>query len=43
MIMAIFGGYLPISGHDHEQGLSDATAEARARVMALAASITPGA
>jgi 1-acyl-sn-glycerol-3-phosphate acyltransferase len=43
MIMASSGGYLPISGHDHDQGLSDATAEARARVVALAASVTPGA
>jgi 1-acyl-sn-glycerol-3-phosphate acyltransferase len=37
MIVNSFGCYLPQTVHDHEQGLSDATGEARARVVALAA------
>jgi len=41
MIMDSFGRYPVETVHDHEQGLSDATAEARERVVALAASGPP--
>jgi 1-acyl-sn-glycerol-3-phosphate acyltransferase len=41
MIMDSFGRYPVETGHDHEQG-PEATAEARARVVALLASVTPG-
>jgi 1-acyl-sn-glycerol-3-phosphate acyltransferase len=42
MIMDSFGRYPVETARDHEQGLSDATAEARARVVVLAATVTPG-
>jgi 1-acyl-sn-glycerol-3-phosphate acyltransferase len=37
MIVNSFGCYVPETVHDHGQGLSDATGEARARVVALVA------